>query len=103
MKRGVLEHRAHTGAGLVELVVAQTAERGGSRRRPHQPEQRPEGGALSGAVGTQKAGDATGLDVEAEVPDGGDTAEVLRETADLDRSHRSALQSDGHGHDRHLH
>src|ERR1700729_2924475 len=40
MKRGVLEHRAHTGAGLVELVVAQATERGGPRRRLHQPEQR---------------------------------------------------------------
>src|SRR6202042_318365 len=77
MKRGVLEHRAHTGAGLVELVVAQAAERGGPRRRLHQPEQPAQRRALPGPVRSEEPRDATGLDVEREVTDGGDGAEVL--------------------------
>jgi hypothetical protein len=101
MERGVLEHRAHTGAGLVELVVAQTPERGRSRRWPHQSEQRANGGALPGPVRSEEPRDATGLDVEREVIDGGDIAEVLGEIVDLDGGHRSALRSGGDGrHDR---
>ena len=88
MEGGVLEHGAHPGAGLVELVVAQTAERGGPRRWLHQPEQRAQRRALSGPVRSEEPRDATGLDVEREVIDGGDGAEVLGEIADLDGGHR---------------
>src|SRR6202034_2993777 len=90
MKLGDLEDLAHSAAGLLELVVAQTTERGGPRRRLHQPEQRAQRRALPGSVRSEEPRDATGLDVEREMIDGGDGAEVLGEIADLDGGHRSS-------------
>ena len=92
---GVFEHRSDAGGGPLELVVAQAAERGRARRRPHEPEQRAQRRALAGPVGTEEAGHATGLDVEGETLDGGDVAEALGEIADLDGGHASAPRSDG--------
>src|SRR4051794_13440657 len=87
---GVLEHSADKGTRTVELVVAPAAERGGSRRRAHEPEQRPQRGGLARAVGAEEAGDAAGLDVEVEVLDGRDAAVLLGETADFDGCHSRA-------------
>ena len=93
MERGVLEHGADAGGGLLELVVALPVERRRSRRRPHEAEQRAQRRALAGAVGAEEAGHAAGLDVEGEVVDGGDAAEALGEVADLDGGHGSGLRS----------
>ncbi len=90
VKRGVLEHGADGRARMLEILVALAVEARRPGRRVDQPEQRPQRRALAGAVGSEKPGDATGLDIEAEVLDRLDVAEALGEVADLDWWHRAA-------------
>jgi len=91
----VLEHRAHLAAGPLELLIAVTAEGRGARGRVDQPEQRPQRGALAGAVGAQEAGHAPGLDIEAEPLDRLHGAEALVEVADLGGGHRGGCSQAG--------
>ena len=87
MEGGVLEHGADVGARAVELLVAAAAERRRARGRPDEAEQRAQRRALARAVGTEEAGDAAGLDVEAEAVDRVDRAEPLVQVTDLDLGH----------------
>src|SRR5204862_7819342 len=77
VERRVFEHRADAGARPIELLVGDATERGGTRRRADQAEQRTDRGALAGSVRPEEPGHATGLDAKREVLDGGDAAELL--------------------------
>ena len=93
MKGRVLEHRADLRARLLELLVAQAAERRGAGGRAHEAQQRAQRRALAGAVGPEKARHAAGLDVEAQVVDGEDGAEALGEVAYLDGCHSPCMMA----------
>ena len=67
-----------------DVVVGHAADRGGAGGRPDQAEQHPQRGGLAGPVGAEEAGDASGLDREVEVLDGGEVAEALGEAVYLD-------------------
>ena len=54
-----------------------------ARRRGGQAEQDPKGGRLAGTVGTEKAGDGAGSDLERHVVDGGRVPVLLGEVDDL--------------------
>ena len=90
MEGRVLEHCAHVRARPLELLVAAAVEGRRPARRPHEPEQRAQRRALAGAVRTEEAGYAPGLDVEAETVDRVDRAEPLVEVTDLDSRHGAA-------------
>lgn len=58
-----------------------------------QPEDHAQRGGLPCAVRSEEAGDGTGGDIEAQVVDGDDVAEALREMANGDGAHRSVTRA----------
>ncbi len=79
--RHVADALARRGARRAQ-VDAGDAQRAAGRRQ--QAAEHAEGGRLAGAVGAEQAEDLAGLDLEADVVDGGEGAELAHQIADLD-------------------
>ena len=72
------------GERLRDLDVVTAADRRGAAGQANEAEQHAHVVVLPAPLGPREADDTAGLDREAEVIDGGEVAESLREAADLD-------------------
>jgi hypothetical protein len=92
MEAGRLQRGADRAERVGQVGIALAADGGGPPGRGDQGEQAAQGGGLAGAVGPQEAGDRARLDLEAQVVDRADLAEVLGQIRDDDAAvvgHRS--------------
>jgi len=77
-----LKRRAHRGERGLQVAVAGAADRRRARGGGDETEQHAQSGRLARAIGAEEARDATGLDGEREIVDGGHGAEALRDAVE---------------------
>jgi hypothetical protein len=83
-----LEHRADPTRRVIELAIAAAEDERLARGRFGEPEQQPQGGRLTGAVGAEEAGDGARAERERELVDGDKVAVVFGQRTG--RDHRLA-------------
>jgi hypothetical protein len=77
VKARVLEHGAHLGAGMRQLLKSAPGEGCGASVGMHETEQHPKRGALPRAIGTEESDDPARADLERQVRDGLDPKRLL--------------------------
>ncbi len=87
VERVGLQHHADLTAGAVELGVAPAADQGLATGWSDEAEQHPQHRRLARAVGAEKTDHAARRDLEADVVDGADSAEVLGQCVDGNQRH----------------
>ena len=85
VEAGRLQHGTDTGRGVRQVLVVAPGDGRGPGGGMHEAEQHAQGRRLARAVGSEEAGDASGLDGERQVVDGPHRPEGLGESPDLDR------------------
>src|SRR3974390_308629 len=86
MHRLGVEQRPDNSQGIVQVAVAAPVDRRGARRRSVKTEDHAHRGGLAGTVGSEEAGHDAGADLDAQVVDGGDGAEPLRQLIQFDHA-----------------
>jgi hypothetical protein len=97
---GRLQHRPDGAARVGQRRVGPSADQGDAGGGADQPQQHAQGGGLAGPVGAKEPGDLSRPDLDGQLLDRPDPAELLGQAVDrdrcwLDRSHHVLRQSFG--------
>ena len=92
---GGFQHRADPVERVGQLPVRATADRGGAFGRLHQTQEHSQRGGLARPVGAEETDHRAGVDLEAEMVDGGQCSETFGEVVDFDHCHWWSLLLQG--------